>query len=170
MPNLHPQSPEDAAFLPPIAYDSMMEFRSVPLRDAYRHWLKARHGRLMPRTSDLRLNPGQSFFDYAALITLTPDPDYFVVSHGKKIEETFGSRAGRMLCDGLPEEVAARWRSGFDMVHHSGKPIKATSHLAFEGKTQIETENLIAPLGEDDTPSAFLLVLAVTNRTSTGQL
>ena len=55
---------------------------------------------------------------------------------------------------------AVRWRSGIDMVHRSGKPLRATAHVAYEGKTRIEVEVLVAPLGEESTPTAFLLAIA----------
>jgi hypothetical protein len=159
-----PGSPEDAAILPPINFDSVMSFGSKPVRAAYEYWESQRKGRMMPTLAELNQGDMHVFVDNLGLVEIKPDldslSDYFVSFAGSRIESIFGARSGRTLSDGVPDAIAARWRLGFDMVRRSAKPIRATAHVAFEGKTEIETEILVAPLGEDVTPSAFFVAIS----------
>ena len=162
-----PDSAEEAAALPPIDFDSTMLFVSPPVQAAFDYWDRQRDGRVMPRQTDLRVQDMGAFADFVGLVEKTLSglsvPDYFVTFAGKNIEAIFGSRSGRTLSEGVPAEIAQRWHLGFDMVQRSGKPIKATAHVAFEGKTNIEVEILVAPLGEETTPSAFFVAIAALN-------
>lgn len=162
-----PDSPEEAAALPPIDFDSTMTFVSPPVQAAFDYWDRQRDGRIMPQQANLRLPDMSDFIDSVGLVEKTLSalsvPDYFVIFAGKNIETIFGSRSGRTLSEGVPSQIAQRWHLGFDMVQRSGKPLKATAHVAFEGKTQTEVEILVAPLGEESTPKAFLVAIAALN-------
>jgi hypothetical protein len=163
-----PGSPEDAAILPPIDFDPAMVFESSPVQAAFEYWESQRRGRLMPTLAELDHDDMHPFLDNVGLVEIRPDPnslsDYFVGFAGPRIESIFGARTGRTLSDGVPDAIAARWRLGFDMVRRSAKPIRATAHVAFEGKTEIETEILVAPLGDDTTPSAFFVAINALDR------
>jgi len=162
-----PESPEEAAALPPINFDSVMTFVSRPVQAAFDYWDRQREGRVMPSRTDLLLNEMGDFVDSVGLVEETSSalsvPDYFVIFAGRNIEAIYGSRAGRTLSEGVPSQIAQRWHLGFDMVRRSGKPIKATAHVAFEGKTGIEVEILVAPVGKEATPSAFFVAIAALN-------
>lgn len=162
-----PESAEEAAALPPIDFNSTMTFVSPSVQAAFDYWDRQREGRVMPGRTDLRIEDMGDIVEYLGLVekrlSALSVPDYFVVFAGKKIEAIFGARSGRTLSEGVPAEIAQRWHLGYDMVQRSGKPIKATAHVAFEGKTETEVEILVAPLGEETTPSAFFVAIAALN-------
>jgi len=163
-PDNRPTSPEDEFGLPPINFDSAMSFTSKPIGDAFDYWNGLRDGRLMPDLPEVKLTDMRPFLPFIGLVEIRTRPDrssgYFVTLAGAAVESIFGSRAGRWLDEDVPDAIASRWRLGFDMVRRSAKPVKATAHVAFEGKTNIGAEILVAPLGDGDMPCAFLVAIA----------
>ena len=158
-----PASTEDVTALPPINFDPVMKFESAPVQAAFDYWDRLRAGRIMPARSQINRKEMRGFAENVGLVEVKSDAfgaaKYFVAFAGKKIEAIFGARSGRTLDEGVPDAIAARWRLAYDMVQRSAKPIKATAHIAFEGKTQIETEILVAPLGDDATPTSFFVAI-----------
>jgi hypothetical protein len=150
--------------LPPIKFDPVMKFQSAPLQEAFDYWDAIRGGRIMPTRAELLPRDMKRFISHVGMIEpmskKTGVQDYFVRLAGSHVEEIFGPRTGRPLGEGVPPEIVARWRIGYDMVQRSAKPVKATARVAYKGKNWIEVEVLVAPLGEDSTPSSFFLVVS----------
>lgn len=168
-----PETPSSPEYLPPIKFDPVMRFESEPLREAFDYWDAIRGGRIMPTRAELLPREMRRFISHVGLIEPMTDKnglqDYFVRLAGSDVEEIFGPRTGRPLGEGVPPEILARWRIGYDMVQRSGKPVKATAGVAYKGKNWIEVEVLVAPLGEDATPSSFFLVISKLKRKPSGQ-
>ena len=163
-PGNNPKLPEDEFSLPPINFDSVMKFVSEPVDAAYEYWNGLRNGRVMHQLADVSLVDMRRFLPSIGIVELREKPDrrqdYFVSLAGSTVESIFGSRAGRWLDEGIPDAIATRWRLGFDMVRRSAKPVKATAHIAFEGKTNTATEILVAPLGDGVIPNSFYVAIA----------
>ncbi len=162
-PEKTPDLPNTAAYLPPITYEPASSFASKPVQAAYDYWQSLRGVRLMPLMDELKQRDMRAFVDNVGIVEIRNDQaslsEYFVRFAGSRVEAIFGARTGRTLSDGVPDEIAVRWRSSFDMVRRSAKPVRATAHVAFEGKTETEVEVFVAPLGEDVTPAAFFVAI-----------
>jgi hypothetical protein len=149
-----------------------MKFESEPLQEAFDYWNTVRGERIMPTRGELLPREMRRFISHVGLIEPVSDKDgvtdYFVRLAGSDVEEIFGPRTGRPLGEGVPPEIVARWRIGYDMVQRSAKPVKATAGVAYKGKNWIQVEVLVAPLGEDSTPSSFFLVVSKLKRKPSG--
>ena len=87
---------------------------------------------------------------------------YFVRLAGTEIERVLGRRSGKMLLDGVPKEMVARWLMPHERVRQSGMPLRGFGRIAFGGKVWLRGEYLHAPLGEIDTPIGIFGAFAAT--------
>lgn len=154
--------------LPPISYSSDMTFESELLRSAFDYWDGLRAGRLMPARADVRPQCMRHFLSRVALVEVVRTVDgtraYKARVVGSYIEEVFGRRTGKVVGEGWPRAIAERTRQKYDLAMESGGPIRARNRIAYEGKTWIDGETLVAPLSEGTVPSHFLTVFDSINQ------
>ncbi len=75
---------------------------------------------------------------------------------GTRVEQIFGPIGGKSISEVLTEEIEARWRSYFDAVCDAVRPLRISGRVAFENKIWLESEALIAPLGQAGEPVTML--------------
>ena len=118
----------------------------------------------MPSRADLDPREMRSFMPHVALVELrqTADgaQDYYLRLTGTSIEQVFGRLTGQLLSEFLPPEIEARWRMMFDVARCGGS-VRITGRIAFQRKTWLQCELMIAPLGADGkTISMFFVAVA----------
>jgi len=152
--------------LPRILYDPTLAFVHPKLIEAYAYWMERCGSRPLPRRSDLNPVAMRGFISHVGLFEVRREGDgsldYFVRLAGGRIDDVFGWRGGRPLTDGLPPQIARRWREPVDQVVKTGRPIRARSRIAYENKIWMDGEMLYAPLGEQATaPDMIFFAFAV---------
>jgi hypothetical protein len=156
-----PPEPGTAA-LPPIEVDWSLGFVDSATRTALAYWQSRRGEREMPTRDDIRPSQMRSFLPHIALIeplgpSAMPD-DYLVRLAGSFTERIFGRVGGLRLSDFLSPDFQQRWRGSYDMVRFSRRPLRGSGRVAFENKSWLMSETLVAPLGEAGKPINMLFV------------
>ncbi len=151
--------------LPPIAIDESQSFAQQATIEALAYWKSKLRGRSMPSRADLNPREMRSFMPNVALVELrqTADgaQDYYIRLSGTNIEQVFGQLTGQLISEFLPPEIEARWRRMFDAARDAAAPIRITGRVAFQRKTWLQCELMIAPLGTDGkTISMFFVAVA----------
>ncbi len=151
--------------LPPIAVDDSLSFVQPATIAALAYWKSKLGGRSMPARADLDPREMRSFMPHIALVELrqTADgsQDYYIRLSGTNIEQVFGRLTGQLISEFLPPEIEARWRRMFDAARDAGAPVRITGRVAFQRKTWLQCELMIAPLGTDGkTISMFFVAVA----------
>jgi hypothetical protein len=138
--------------LPPIKVDRSLAFTRPMTAKAHEYWLSVRGTRAMPTRKDISPQSMRTLVKHVALVEVRRDeagkPDYFIRVAGGKIEDVFGSVTGHRLSDFLPPKIEERWRQILDAGLEAAGPLRATSRVAFSGKTWLKSEIFLAPLGE----------------------
>jgi hypothetical protein len=156
-----PPEPGTAA-LPPIEVDWSLGFLNSATSTALAYWQTRRGDRELPTRDDIRPSAMRTFLPNIALLeplgpSAMPD-DYLVRLAGSFIEQTFGRIGGRKLSEFLSPVFQQRWRRSFDMARFSRRPLRTSGRIAFQNKTWLMGETLVAPLGEEGEPVGMLLV------------
>jgi hypothetical protein len=151
--------------LPPIAIDDSLGFLQPATIEALAYWKSRLDGRLMPSRADLDPRQMRAFMAHIALIELRSMPDgkqdYYIRLAGTAVEQLFGPFTGQSISEFLPAEIEARWRSMLDAARDAASPIRTIGRVAFQRKTWLECETMIAPLGTDGkTVSMFFVAVA----------
>ena len=151
--------------LPPIALDESLSFVQPATIAALAYWNSKLGGRPMPSRADLDPREMRRFMPHVALVELrrTPqgDQDYFIRLVGTNIEQVFGQLTGQLISEFLPPEIEVRWRRMFDAARDAASPVRITGRVAFQRKTWLQCELMIAPLGTDGkTISMFFVAVA----------
>jgi len=130
--------------LPPITIDPTVALTRPMTIKAYDYWQSARAGRAMPARKDIAPQAMRAFVGHVALVELRA---------GARIEDAFGAITGRALPEFMPPRIEARWRMVMDKVIASAAPLRAASRVSFGGKTWLQAEVVLAPLGDGGTVS-----------------
>jgi hypothetical protein len=151
--------------LPPITVDESLSFVQPATIAALAYWKSKLGGRPMPSRADLDPREMRSFMPHIALVELrqTADgaQDYYMRLTGTSIEQVFGQLTGQLISEFLPPEIEARWRMMFDAARDAAAPVRITGRIAFQRKTWLQCELMIAPLGtEGKTISMFFVAVA----------
>jgi hypothetical protein len=162
------QSPKvsEPAYLP-VTYDPTLAFVHPALVKALTYWNLRRGDRAMPSRSDLTPQGMRAFLPHVALIDVLDmpgaEPDYFIRLAGTAIEQVIGPRSGKTLATDTPPGLALRWRTQYDMMLRSRKPLRSVARIGYHNKTWLEGEHLSAPLSDDgEKINAIFWVFAVT--------
>ena len=147
--------------LPPIKIDRGLSFMRPMTAKAHDYWQSVRGDRATPSRKDISPQSMRMLVKHVALVEPRRDhagkPDYFIRLAGVKIEDVFGSITGHRLPDFLPPKIEERWRLILDAAMDAAGPLRATSRVAFSGKTWLKVELFLAPLGESgEIPMLFV--------------
>jgi hypothetical protein len=153
-----------------IAYDEKCAFAHPKLVEAFAYWSECCGARTMPLRTDIHPSGMRCFLIHVSLVDVrTSDDatvDYFVRLAGTEVERVLGRRSGKMLTDGVPADQTPRWRTSFDRVLKSGRPLRSFGRLLFQNKTWLNSENMYAPLSDGGAqPAAMLCAFAATSAT-----
>lgn len=118
----------------------------------------------MPSRADISPSALRSVLPQIALVDVPSAHDrpsaYVVRLAGEAIQQVFGPLTGRPIDEFLPQEVLERWIACFEATRTSAAPIRVTTpQVRYQGKTWLQSEVLLAPLGQDG--KIFMLLAAV---------
>jgi hypothetical protein len=136
----------------PYALDWALAFEQQANALACEYWQARRNGRLMPARADLDPVAMRKFSAHVGLIELRGpgnETDYFIRRSGSRLDEVYGPITGRSLRDFLPPRLLAVWHEMIGAVCRQLAPARIATRADFEGKTWLNVEMLLAPLGED---------------------
>ena len=156
-PGVHPD-----AVLAPITVDWDLEFTRAPTRLVLSYWYSLCAGRTMPQRREINPRPIRSFLRHVNLIDIRTDAtgrtEYIVSLQGQHALEVFGPIAHKRLDDALPAHIAERWRNCFELARTAARPVRCASRIAAGGKLWLDSESLLAPLGQGKDVDSLLLV------------
>jgi hypothetical protein len=138
----------------PNSFDFTLAFEREPNRLACAYWQSRCEGRAMPTRADLNPVAMKAFTPHISIVELRPaDPgtDYFLRRAGARWEDVYGAMTGKYMHDILPPHLLPCWQEIFEAATSSGKPVRVTTQVDFEGKTWLSIEMLVAPLGAEGT-------------------
>jgi hypothetical protein len=146
----------------PIAIDDSLRFLQPATIEALAYWKSKLDGRLMPSRANLDPRQMRAFMPNIALVELRKAPDgtqdYYIRLAGTAVEELFGPLTGQSISEFLPAEIETRWRRMLDIARDAASPIRTIGRVAFQRKTWLECETMIAPLGTDGKTVSMLFV------------
>ena len=150
---LLPQTHSDAEFAP-IAVDWDLAFTRAPAKKAMAYWAQLCAGRTMPRRREVLPGPMRSYLRHVNLIdVLRADDgaksDFIVTLQGQHAVEVVGNVTRRKLNEVLPVPVEQRWRYCFNICLDAARPVRLSSRICAGGKWWLESESLLAPLGDE---------------------
>ena len=161
-----PQAIVDSGFLTEakvadagVIVDPSLAFTHRALQRATEYWQAKRGERPMPERDDLRTADMREFVEHLSLVGIDEperlDSDFTIRVAGKEVEKVFGAISGRPLRGAVPEDAAARWRSGYNLVRTTRQPVRFCGHVRFEDKRWLMGETLMAPLGDSTVRMIF---------------
>lgn len=157
LPGVHPD-----AVLAPITLDWDLGFTRTPTRFVLGYWRSLCAGRTMPQRREINPRPIRSFLRHVNLIDIRSEAsgrvDYIVSLQGQHALEVFGPIAHKKLDDALPAHISERWRNCFDIARTAMRPVRFASRIASGGKLWLDSESLLAPLGQGKDVDSLLLV------------
>ena len=116
----------------------------------------------MPRRREINPKAIRSFLRHVNLIDIPTEAtglvDYVFSLQGQHAQEVFGPIAHRKIGDALPAHIAQRWRYCFDIARNAGHPLRVASRIAAGSKLWLDSESLLAPLGQGTDIESLLLV------------
>jgi hypothetical protein len=139
---------------PPIHVDWALQFSRPENRKALAYWNSLRGERQMPARSELSPRGMREFLTHVNLVDIWPDSggcvvDYEVTLQGSHGLEVFGNLARRRLAAGLSAVTARRLRECWNIVRDSGRPVRISARVTGGDKFWLDSECLLAPLGDD---------------------
>jgi hypothetical protein len=156
-PGVHPDG-----MLARITVDWDLGFKRAPTKLVLAYWRSLCGGRAMPQRREINPRPIRSFLRHVNLIDIRTEAagrvDYIVSLQGQHAQEVFGPIAHRNIGDSLPAQIAQRWRYCFDIACNAGCPVRVASSIAAGSKLWLDSESLLAPLGQGTDIDTLLLV------------
>jgi hypothetical protein len=144
---------ESEAAASPVTFDWELKFEKQANVLACEYWQSRCNGRPMPKRADLDPVAMKKFSPHVGLIELRPGPGgetgYFVRRSGSRLDEIYGPITGRSMGDFLPPPLMAAWRGMLEASCRKPAPVRIVTRVDFEGRTWLNVEMLLAPLGED---------------------
>ena len=128
------------------------------------YWRSRKGNRAMPSRADISPAALRSLLPQIALVDVPGVGDrpsaYVVRLAGDAIHQVFGPLTGRPVDEFLPKDELERWIACFEAARTSAAPIRVTTpQVTYQGKTWLQSEVLLAPLGQDD--RVLMLLAAV---------
>ena len=136
----------------PVEIDRTLSFKRLATAKACAHWLALKGTRAMPSRSDVAPAALRDVLPKIALVDVPTGgaSDYVIRLAGDAIQRVYGAISGRPLKDVMPAETTRRWSATFDEVIRMAVPLRFAGRVAFEGKSWLQYEAFLAPLGEGD--------------------
>lgn len=138
----------------PFVIDRDPKFTRPTAIKALEYWRARKGDRIMPSRADISPAALRGVLPQIALVDVPgagdPPTGYVVRLAGDAIIQVYGSLTGKPLDQLLPADILMRWVACFDAARTAAAPIGVTSRVAFQNKTWLQAEVLLAPLGQDD--------------------
>jgi hypothetical protein len=153
--------PDDDGAVSPLDFDWDVRFECEATKLGCAYWQARRAGRTMPRREDLDPVAMRKFTQHVGLVEIRPGPesvDYYIRRAGTRWEDVYGPITGHCLYEFLPPELEICWRTVFDSVRSAKAPVRITTKIDYQGKNWLNTEFLVAPLGEGEEPTMLFIV------------
>jgi hypothetical protein len=120
---------------------------------ALEYWRARKGARAMPSRADISPAALRAVLPQIGLVDL-PGPNdrptaYTVRLAGDAIQQVFGPLTGKPIDEFLPQDTLARWVTCFDAARTEAAPVRINSRVAYQNKTWLQAEVLLAPLGQD---------------------
>jgi hypothetical protein len=145
----------------PTNCDPALDFESPLLREALALWREKAGARRWPSRADLTPRLMKGFLTNVAIVDVVRAEGklrFRTRVTGSEIEYYYGSAPiGTFLDDAVPEPFRERWSAGWGLALDVEGPVRTTGRLEFRKQEYLNTENLVAPLGET-LPDAVLQV------------
>lgn len=134
----------------PLQFDWDLHFEKQANLLACEYWRLRCEGRSMPRRADLDPVAMKKFSTHVGLIDIREaEDDYVIRRSGSRLDEIYGPITGRSIRDFLPPGLQATWRDMLGAVRARPAPVRIVTGVDFEGKSWLNVEMLLAPLGEN---------------------
>ena len=134
----------------PLKFDWNLNFEKQANVLACDYWRARCEGRPMPRRAELDPVAMRKFSAHVGLIDIRDaEDDYVIRRSGSRLDEVYGPITGRSIREFLPPGLQATWRDMLGAVRAKLAPVRIVTGVDFEGKTWLNVEMLLAPLGED---------------------
>ena len=151
--------------LAPVVTDWELQFSRPSTRRACDYWLSLRGDRKMPRRHELSPARMRDFLPHVNLIDVIRDagssePDFRVALQGQHGTDVYGQIAHQPLEQVLPLHVAQRWRQSFLTCFQAVRPVRFCSQMLIGGRTWLDGEALVAPLGDETGIQSLFAVFA----------
>jgi hypothetical protein len=148
---------------PPIVVDWTLAFSRPETKKAHVYWTWIRGSRRMPMRSELSPRGMREFLTHVNLVDAgspsgTDTTDYEVTLQGAHGLEVFGPLARRRFSASLSEVTARRLRECLNLVRDSGQPVSINTRVTGGDKFWLDSQSLIAPLGDDDGVKSIIWV------------
>jgi len=139
---------------PQIHVDWTLNFSRRENRKAHIYWNSLRGERKMPTRSELRPRGMREFLTHVNLVDIWPayaggSIDYQVSLRGSHGSEVFGQLAHRRLDVSLSAVTARRLRECLNHVRDSRGPVRISARVTGGDKFWLDSECLLAPLGNE---------------------
>ena len=135
-----------------VVMDPSLTFTHRALQHAADYWRATCGTQPMPTREDMRTSEMREFLSHVTLVGIDEperlDSEFTIRLAGKDVEKVFGPISGKPLRGAIPDDAAARWRSGYNFVRTTHQPIRFCGHVRFEDKRWLMGETLMAPLGD----------------------
>lgn len=154
----------------PLNFDWDLNFEHQPTILGMAYWNSRCLGRPMPSRADLDPIAMRKFSPNVGLVEVRNaaggGTDYFIRRAGQRWEDVYGPMTGRLIQDFLPPHLVPSWREAFDLVTEAKTPVRLRTAIDFRGQTWLETEILIAPLGENDSVSMLFVCFVAWSKSN----
>jgi hypothetical protein len=154
---------ESEAAASPLAFDWELKFEKQANALACEYWQSRLGGRPMPKRADLDPVAMKKFSPHVGLIEIREAPGggtgYFVRRSGSRLDDIYGPITGRSMSDFLPPPLLETWREMIEAARQKLAPLRVVTRVDFEGRTWLNVEMLLAPLGEDGKVEMIFLTL-----------
>jgi hypothetical protein len=149
--------------LPEFVIDRSATFTRPATAKALEYWRSRKGDRAMPSRGDISPSALRGVLPQIALVDVPGPGDrstaYTVRLAGEAVLQVFGPLTGKSIDEFLPPEILERWMACFEAARTSAAPVRAASRVAYQNKTWLQSEVLLAPLGQDG--HVFMLFAAV---------
>jgi hypothetical protein len=146
----------------PLRADATLAFDTPILRDAFAVWKAKAGDRRWPARSEMTPRAMKSFLAEAAVLDVIYEPAgprYRVRVMGSRLDETFSNATGKFIDEFVPATLLPKWLAGFALVLDVGGPARMTDRIQFRDREYLQSEELLAPLGNPDEPPHALLCI-----------
>jgi hypothetical protein len=137
----------------PFTIDKSAAFTRPATIKALEYWRTCKGDRAMPSRADISPSALRTVLPQIGLVDVPAAGDrptaYTVRLAGDAITQVFGPLTGKPIDEFLPPEILERWIACFDTARTSAAPVRAASRIAYQNKTWLQSEVLLAPLGQD---------------------
>ena len=149
--------------MPPFVIDKTATFSRSATIQAFEYWRARKGDRDMPSRADISPSALRGVLPNIALVDVpaagSRPTAYTVRLAGDAIHQVFGPLTGKPIDEFLPPEILERWVTCFEAARTSAAPVRVSSRIAYQNKTWLQSEVLLAPLGQDG--HVFMLFTAV---------